>query len=127
MDSIIGISAKRDISKVGTHVRIDRWTEDLHGGFVTKVIGLQFSGNASGRQKLDTMGVKVSFPATVEMPCGWSVIIPTLEGCCHDLECPCGNSDHWIIKWERQYETLPQDPDHLPSRPSYKIQDAPAG
>lgn len=126
MNSIVGISAVgNDFEKGRTsHIKVlpthNRYTTS------TRIIGLQFSGNTGTRQILDMMGAMLSFPTTIEMPCGWSVIIPTLEGCCHDLECPCGNSDHWIIKWERQYETLPQDPNHLQSRPSYKIQDAPA-
>lgn len=97
MNTACGVKAECDIPS-GSHVKIN---PDFIIDPDTTVIGLQFCGNVDFRSILSVMGAVLSFPATIEMPCGWSVTIPTLDDCRNNLKCPCGNPKHFIIKWKR--------------------------
>lgn len=100
MNTVCGVEAKCDIPS-GSHVKVAPDFTVSNYPDVT-VIGLQFSGNANFRSILNVMGTVLLFPATIEMPCGWSVIIPTLDDCNVDLMCPCGDSQHYIIRWMKE-------------------------
>lgn len=47
------------------------------------------------------MGLYFRFSKRIEikMPCGHFVILKP-EDLKRDIPCPCGNPDHWIVKWE---------------------------
>lgn len=43
-----------------------------------------------------------TFPYTVLMPCGQSVVWQTQDDIPdHSVPCPCGRDGHWIIKFKR--------------------------
>jgi len=41
------------------------------------------------------------YPVTVEMPCGVKRVYDDLSFVpLVDTPCPCGNPDHWLVRWE---------------------------
>ncbi len=52
------------------------------------VVGLHFTGNAKAEDLLSIMGASIKFPAIIDMPCGWSVTIPTLPLSSRDIAYP---------------------------------------
>jgi len=40
------------------------------------------------------------FPVDITMPCGQTVSIHSSAEMAFDRPCPCGDPNHWIVKWE---------------------------
>ena len=72
--------------------------------FGVTVIGLHFTGNGTPKHLLSLMEKSVKFPVTINMPCGWSIIMPRLQSIHRNIPCPCGNGLHWIVKWDNKYQ-----------------------
>lgn len=70
--------------------------------FGTSVVGLHFTGNGTAGHLMSLMEVSVQFPVTIHMPCGWTVIVPTLKSTYRNILCPCGSGLHWIVKWDNK-------------------------
>ena len=53
-------------------------------------------------EKITVTGILFQFtlPLTIEMPCGKSFTADSLDDLKQDVPCPCGNLDHWIVRWD---------------------------
>jgi hypothetical protein len=44
----------------------------------------------------------------VDMPCGQTITFPTIEDITNrSMRCPCGNKDHWVIKFNKKMPIRP--------------------
>ena len=81
--------------------QIDRLTNQPEVG-LHKILRRQFLRTAflSGSQ-LDKHG---NMPFTITMPCGSSITYPDVDDIpIRDVPCPCGNSTHWLVKYENHW------------------------
>lgn len=45
--------------------------------------------------------IKPHLPCYVRLPCGTTIGYETLDAIpLHDVPCPCGDPNHWLVKWE---------------------------
>lgn len=50
---------------------------------------------------LEIMREQFKLPFTIGLPCGKTITCKTLEDIpLEDLPCPCGDPNHWLIRWE---------------------------
>ena len=70
----------------------------------TRVIGLHYASNGANKHLMSLMEKSIQFPVTIDMPCGWSVTVPTIQSTYQSIACPCGSGLHWIVKWDNKYQ-----------------------
>lgn len=61
---------------------------------------------SSRREFLEVFQEQFKLPFTIKMPCGEAIACEALEDIpLVDVPCPCGNPNHWLIRWEPSYTT----------------------
>jgi len=55
----------------------------------------------------ENIGREYHFPQTLYMSCGYKLFVASPEKLPNqNIACPCGNPDHWVVKYELTHQPL---------------------